>query len=835
MIDLRRLSLLFAALLLFATLSPAIASAQGSLADYQRAGELRSRTTDKVRNGAIRPRWIDEGKTLWYTRESSEGHTEYVVVDCQSGVLSPIVDLSEVIRSIGDGEGASPIVAFDGNSLYLHVVKSGETWRYDIQAREAKAIDLAEAPLLHLKSQSRVQRSRAGRGESSIVFVNGLEEHLSIYWVNEGGGRSSYGEVAPGETHEQHTFAGHAWVLLDDSGTDRAAFIAGPGGKIAWIGPETTRPGEERESPRKERNKDDEKPRREVKVFVREHNVWLRNRTTDEETALTTDGTAENSYGGKPHWSPDGTRVVVDRTVATEARKVYYVESAPRDQLQPKLHSYNYRKPGDPIPTARPHLFDVVEGREIPVDDTLFANPWSITNRRWSPDSSRFSFLFNQRGHQTLRVVSIDAKSGEARAIIDEKSETFIDYSQKQTFRLLEDSSEIIWSSERDGWNHLYLLDAKTGELKNRITSGEWVVRGIDRIDEEERQVWFRAGGIHEGQNPYHVHFARVNFDGSELLLLTEGDGTHQLSFSGDREYYIDSYSRVDLPPVAELRRAVDGSLVRELERADWSALLETGWKPPERFVAKGRDGVTDIWGIIRRPTNHDPAKMYPVIEYIYAGPHSSFVPLSFHRHSSQSEVAELGFIVVQIDGMGTNHRSKAFHDVCWKNLGDSGFPDRILWMEAAAKRDPSMDLSRVGIYGGSAGGQSALRALLAHGDFYHAAVTDCGCHDNRMDKIWWNEAWMGWPIGPHYEEQSNVTQAHRLEGKLLLVVGEMDENVDPASTMQVVDALIRADKDFDLLLVPGAGHGASESSYGRRRRRDFFVRNLLGVEPRWE
>ncbi|MDF1729583.1 MAG: S9 family peptidase, partial [Sulfitobacter sp.] len=249
----------------------------------------------------------------------------------------------------------------------------------------------------------------------------------------------------------------------------------------------------------------------------------------------------------------------------------------------------------------------------------------------------------------------------------------------------------------------------------------------------------------------------------------------------------------------------------------------------------KGRDGTTDIWGIIHRPSNFESGRTYPVIESIYAGPHGAFVPKSFRATTGPAAMAELGFIVVQIDGMGTNHRGKAFHDVCWKNLGDSGFPDRRLWIEAAAKHEPAMDLTRVGIYGGSAGGQSALRALLAHGDFYHAAVADCGCHDNRVDKIWWNEAWMGWPIGPHYAEQSNVTQAHRLTGDLLLIVGETDENVDPASTMQVVSALIDADKDFELLVMPGVGHGAAGTPYGTRRQRDFFVRKLLGVEPRWE
>jgi dipeptidyl aminopeptidase/acylaminoacyl peptidase len=249
--------------------------------------------------------------------------------------------------------------------------------------------------------------------------------------------------------------------------------------------------------------------------------------------------------------------------------------------------------------------------------------------------------------------------------------------------------------------------------------------------------------------------------------------------------------------------------------------------------VAKGRDGQTDIYGVIIRPTHFDPNKRYPVIEEIYAGPQSAFVPKAFSSYYGMQGLAELGFILVKIDGMGTSERSKAFHDVCWKNLGDAGFPDRILWMKAAAAKYPYMDLTRVGIYGGSAGGQSSTRALLAHGDFYRVAVSDCGCHDNRMDKIWWNELWMGWPIGPEYEQQSNVTQAHNLTGKLLLMVGEMDENVDPASTMQVVHALIKADKDFDLLVNTGKGHGSGESEYGRRRRADFFVRHLLGVEPR--
>ena len=292
--------------------------------------------------------------------------------------------------------------------------------------------------------------------------------------------------------------------------------------------------------------------------------------------------------------------------------------------------------------------------------------------------------------------------------------------------------------------------------------------------------------------------------------------------------------SRVDQPPTHELRRSDDGKLVALLDTAESKALAATGWKTPERFVAKGRDGVTDIHGVILRPSNFDPARKYPVIENIYAGPHAAFAPKEFRAgFGGMSELAELGFIVVQLDGMGTSHRSKKFHDVAWKNLADSGFADRKLWIKAAAAKHPEMDLSRVGIYGGSAGGQSSMRGMLDHGDFYKVCVSDCGCHDNRMDKIWWNELWMGWPVDESYRRSSNVEDAHKLTGKLMLVVGEVDHNVDPASTMQVVNALIKADKDFDLVVFPGANHGIGESPYGQRRRMDFFVRHLLGVEPR--
>lgn len=566
-------------------------------------------------------------------------------------------------------------------------------------------------------------------------------------------------------------------------------------------------------------------------VFLKEHNLYLRQRADGKEFALTQDGKPEDTYSERVFWSPDSKKLVSMRTKKGQEHKVYLIESSPRFQIQPKLHTLDYLKPGDRIPLTRPHLFDVATRKEIAIRDELFPNPWSVQDVRWTADSQRFTFLYNQRGHQVLRLLSVDAASGVARALIDEVSKTFVDYNSKLFTHYLDSTNEIIWMSERDGWNHLYLYDAATGQVKKQITQGRWVVRGVDRIDEQSRQIWFHAGGIHPGQDPYYIHYCRINFDGSGLVHLTDGDGTHRIDFSPDRRYLIDTYSRVDMPPVTELRRADDGKRICELERADIRALLQTGWKMPQRFVAKGRDNETDIYGVIFRPTTLNPDKKYPVIEQIYAGPQGAFVPKEFRSYFYPQQLAELGFIVVQSDGMGTNHRSKAFHDVCWKNLGDAGLPDRIRWIKAAAAKYPYMDVERVGIYGGSAGGQNALRAVLAYPEFYKAASANCGCHDNRMDKIWWNELWMGWPVGSHYAEQSNVTNAHKLQGKLLLTVGELDRNVDPASTMQVVNALIKAGKDFELLVVPGAGHG-TPGDYAKRREQDFFVRHLLGVEP---
>ncbi len=581
-------------------------------------------------------------------------------------------------------------------------------------------------------------------------------------------------------------------------------------------------------------------PDKNWEASTKNYNLYIRSKKNGEEFQLSHDGSEGHYYDMEILWAPDSKKLLTNRVKPGYERLVHYVESAPEDQLQPKHKTHVYAKPGDVITIRKPSLFHVETKKQIPVDDALFLSPYHIRDVAWRKDSRAFTFDYNQRGHQVYRIIEVHANTGRVRALVDEQSETFFSYYGKLYRHDVDDGNEIVWMSERDGWNHLYLYDGATGQLKNQITKGNWVVRRsvnyrdppAIHVDDEKRQIIFTASGREKNDDPYLVHFYRINFDGSGLKRLTQGNANHAAEFSSDRTYFVDTYSRVDVPPVSVLRRVSDGKVVMELEKADVSQLQATGLQPPEVFSAKGRDGTTDIWGIILRPSNFDPKKNYRVIEYIYAGPHSSFVPKSFRAWHRMQALAELGFIVVQIDGMGTSNRSKAFHNVCWKNIKDAGFPDRILWHKAVAQKYNYYNISDgVGIYGHSAGGQNSTGALLFHPNFYTVAVSSAGCHDNRMDKISWNEQWMGYPLGPHYAESSNVVNAHKLQGKLFLIVGELDTNVDPASTMQVVDALIDAKKDFEFLVFPGIDH-AIRGDYFPRRRMDFFVKHLLGVAP---
>ncbi len=547
-------------------------------------------------------------------------------------------------------------------------------------------------------------------------------------------------------------------------------------------------------------------------------------------------------------WSPDSRRLISYRVRPGYAREVLRVETAPRDRLQPRVQRQLYPKPGDAVDIERPVLFDIAQRKQTLIDDALFGNPYRLTAPSWRDDSASFTFEYTRRGHQQVRLIEVDAESARAQVLVDETMPTFVDTWRMFRHELGNAGRTVFWVSERDGWRHLYRYDRRGDRWQTKqLTRGDWVVREVLKVDEAAGRIWFTASGMDAGRDPYFRHLFHIGLDGRGLTRLTEVDADHQVAVSPDGQWYVDLYSRVDLPPALELRRA-DGSLVRTLERGNIDALLAAGWRAPQVFTAKGRDGVTDIWGLVVRPRDFDPAKKYPVVENIYTGPHDAFVPKTFWPfgyHSGGDKVigmqalADLGFIVVQIDGMGTANRSKAFHDVAWKNLADSGFPDRIAWHRALAAQDPSYDIGRVGIYGASAGGQSAANALLFHPDFYDVAVAYNGCYDNRMDKISWNEQWLGWPVDASYEAASTAVHAHKLQGELLLIVGEQDSNVDPASTMQVVNALVRAGKDFDLLNLPGEGHAAGRSEgpidYAHRRQFDFFVRHLQGAAtPRW-
>ena len=570
-------------------------------------------------------------------------------------------------------------------------------------------------------------------------------------------------------------------------------------------------------------------------AFIRNFNVFVRKSKDKKEFQLSFDGSAGDYYSSGIKWSPDSRKLAVNKMRKNEEHLIYFVESSPKTQLQPILQKRNYLKPGDALPIKRPALFSVESLKQIPVETQPFENQYNLSGPEWRKNSSAFTFEFNQRGHQVFQVVEVDATSGQVRMLIDERSKTFIDYSGKRYRHDLEKRGEIIWASERDGWNHLYLIDAKTGKVKNQITKGNWPVREVVKVNEKQGFIIFKASGRSPDEDPYFIHYYKINIDGSNLVDLTPEKMEHLATFSADFRYFTDTYSTVNAAPVSVLRQTSDGSVVMSLEKADIADLRTKGWIAPEPFVAKGRDGETDIWGNIYRPSNFDPKKKYPVIEYIYAGPHSSFVQKSFRPTMAPfSGLAELGFIIVQIDGMGTSNRSKAFHDVCWKNLKDAGFPDRIRWIKSAARKYSYMDTTRVGLFGGSAGGQNSLAGLLFHPEFYKAGSSSCGCHDNRMDKIWWNEQWLGYPIGPQYAECSNVEHAAQLQGKLLLIVGEMDDNVDPASTMQVVNALIAAKKDFELVVLPGVNHTLG-GEYGEQKRRDFFVKTFLNQStPDW-
>ncbi len=788
---------------------------QGTVADYDRSLALREKLQGLAVNVPGQAQWIEGSNRFWY-RKSVQGGHEFVLVDAQALTKHPAFDHEKLAAALSAAWGGKY------TALTLPFTEPRPPGRGGPQGSAAGGLTFADQ-------------------HRAIEFtLNGFRWKcdLTAYACTKGAAAPPAGGP-PGARGPADDLPWSPDDFLSDpplaapdvrDGVDSA-------GQTGWLSPQQGQgpagPGPPPEVTSRA------SPDGQWEARIENFNVHLRRKGKTETEPLSYDGSEGNYYTLRSvAWSPDSKRLVAYRTRPGYRREVHFIESSPADQLQPKHSTIVYAKPGDTLDHPRPVLFEVESKNARLIDDTLFPNPYNLTPPVWWKDGRGFTFEYNQRGHQVYRVLEVDAATGQARALISEESRTFVDYrplAENRTdtgkrFRYdLDDGKEILWASERHGWEHLYLYDGVTGRVKRQITSGPWVLRFVDHVDEANKQIWFRALGMNPGHDPYFTHYYRIHFDGTGLLALTEADGDHTVRYSPDRKYYVDLWSRVDLPPVALLRRSDDGKVLMELERGDAAPLAAAGWRPPEVFVAKGRDGVTDIWGVIHKPTNFDPAAIYPVIEQIYAGPQGSFVPKTFS--GAAHALAEIGFIVVQMDGMGTNNRSRAFHDVAWQNLADAGFPDRIAWHKAAAAKYPWYDITRLGIYGTSAGGQNALGGLLFYPEFYKAGVANSGCHDNRMDKMWWNEQWMGWPLGPQYPASSNMVNAHRLQGKLMLVVPEMDTNVDPSSTLQVVNQLIRHNKKFELLFVPGGRHGAG-GAYGLRLLQDFFVHHLLGLEP---
>lgn len=599
------------------------------------------------------------------------------------------------------------------------------------------------------------------------------------------------------------------------------------------------------------KNENDEiSPNKRWAAFVRDHNLFLRDVSTGTELQLTRDGVSGWDYATplpslrlmvdqgtedvKQHagvfWAADSSKFVTYRIDSRNSGRFTSLQFVPPNQLRPKAFTYVYPLPGEVLATAQPIIFDVQSGRRIDVNASIELPFQDGPGFEWFPDSKRFYYDWDERGFKAKELRVVDASTGEQKLLVREQADSYVDPGET-FYRFVKGTGEFLWSSERDGWNHLYLY-TKSGELENQITKGQWPVQQIEYLDDTNRRVYFSASGREADEDPYDFRLYRADFDGKGLQLLTPEKANHSVNFSGDGAYFIDSYSRPDLPVKVTLRRSKDGSEVRVLEESDPGPLTKMGWKAPEEFRGKAADGTTDLYGLIWRPTKFDAAKKYPIVEFVYTGPQSFFVPKTFNTFWLQP-MAELGFVVVMVDGRGTAGRSRAFHQFSYHNLGGA-FEDHVAMIKQMAARYPYMDIERVGIFGTSAGGYGAAHAMLAFPDFYKVGVSTSGDHDARLDKAWWNEAYQGYPVQDDYVAQSNVTMADHLKGHLLLEHGDIDDNVHPVETMRLVDALMKANKSFDMLLVPNMFHGESGEHrlYLVRRRWDYFVQYLLGVTP---
>jgi dipeptidyl-peptidase-4 len=595
-------------------------------------------------------------------------------------------------------------------------------------------------------------------------------------------------------------------------------------------------------------------------AFIRDYNLWLRDVASGKETRLTTDGVKDFGYAtdnaGWIHsdrpillWSPDSKKIATFQQDQRGVGEMYLVETKVG---HPVLQAWKYPLPGDEVVTTIQRVVIDLEAHKVirlqlPPDqhrttlcDDVECRGSDWDDVEWSPDTTHLAFVSTSRDHKHEQFRVADAATGAVRDVFDETAATQYESGWGRiNWRFLPASKEVIWFSERDNWGHLYLYDLATGKLKSQITSGEWVVTQLLRVDEKNRVLYFLASGREKGRHPYFAHLYRIGLDGKNLALLTPEDGNHEVSFSSSGRFFLDSCSKPDAPAVAVVRDEA-GKLISTVAKTDISRLLAAGWQPPVPITLKARDGVTELYGLMFRPTNLDPTKKYPIVNYIYPGPQGGSVGFWGFAPARQDAqpLAELGFAVVEIEGMGNPLRSKKFHDFYYGNMGDNTLPDQIAGMKELAQKYSWIDIERAGIFGHSGGGYATADAMFRYPDFFKVGISESGNHDNREYEDDWGERYQGLLVKnadgtSNYDDQANQHLAKNLKGHLLLAHGTLDDNVPPYNTLLVVDELIKANKDFDLLLLPNQHHGyGSATLYMTRRRWDYFVRYLLGAEP---
>ncbi|HJU74066.1 MAG TPA: DPP IV N-terminal domain-containing protein [Gemmatimonadaceae bacterium] len=766
-------------------LLPVAAMAQGTRTDYARAEQLLGwNATELVLNDAPRVRWLP-GDRFWYRNRGEKGY-EFLMADASTGAKRPVFDHVRLAAALSEAADTTyepyklPFRDFtfeDGERAIRFSVARAKFWKCELTTYACTGPD-SVAP-----NKTSEVRSPDGKW---FAFERGGNLYL----------RSASGSATNGGTRSEGV--GSEEIPLTSDGTADYGYAIANIGCCAQI-------------------------------------TTIRNKTELRPFVL---------------WSPDSKRLLTHRFDQRGVRQMHLVETK---NPGPILHSYRYALPGDSvIPKVEYLIVDIgtrgtVKLDQPPQDAVNTTCCWFRTDTvwkdvRWTAAGDAVFFTQGKRGYKELVLHTADASTGKTRAILTESSKTFVETNQNSggipNWRPISGGREIVWWSERDGWGHLYLIDAATGAVKNRITAGDWLVSDLLWVDDAQRTVYFTARGRERG-DPYFRYLYRARLDGTGLERLTSEEGDHDIQMAPSGKFLIDSYSRPDAAPVTVIRRA-DGTVVRELQRGDLSRLLAVGWTMPEALTLKARDGHTELRALLWRPTHFDSTKRYPIIDYIYPGPQiGSISSRQFTASPSGNAraLAELGFLVLQVDALGTPGRSKAFHDFYYGNMGDNGIPDHITAIKQVALKYPQVDLDRVGIFGHSGGGFSSTDAILRHPDFFKVAVSSAGNHDNRSYDYTWGEKYHGVlkklsDTTDSFDSQSNWRLANNLRGKLLLMYGTLDDNVHPNATLLLVDELIKANKEFDMLVLPNRNHGFASEPYVVKRTWDYFVEHLLGKEP---